>query len=84
MPFVYATYSGYLTTANPSIGNWKHSSTYALDQLLQALQPNAMPTAQERKAILETLGLIPRAKQLRYINALNYASANLGTRATAT
>lgn len=75
MPFVMATYLNHVTTANPTFRRFKGSSLDALNNLLQNA-PGVLNAAQRRQ-FTETLGLIPYAKQQKYINALNYARQQL-------
>jgi len=78
MPFVYATYLNHVTTANPTFNRIKDSSLNPLNLLLQGAPGVLNPGL--RQQVLETLGLIPYAKQQTYANALNYAlqQLNLG------
>lgn len=75
MPFVLQTYMNHVTTANPTFHRIKDSSLDPLNALFQ-VAPMALNPAQRRN-ILETLGLIPFAKQQKYATALNYAAQQL-------
>jgi hypothetical protein len=71
-------YVNHIITANPTFHKVKDSSLDPLNNLLQNAPPGGInANAPLRRQILETLGVIPYAKQQKYAAALNYAVQQL-------
>jgi hypothetical protein len=76
MPFVLATYLNHIQNANAHFRKFKSSSLDIFNALLNGLPGGALNPGQRRQ-LIEALGRIPHAKQMKYAAALNYAQTNL-------